>query len=79
MLVTVRAAEKPVPNPGVPTTHVTAVLVTHDCVAQADGCILMETVKSTVTKLTPATVITVDAVTAALGLSNPLTTGAGPR
>ena len=72
----VSAAENPVPNPGVPTSHFTAVLAIHDCVAQIDGCIRMDTVQSAVTKFIPATVIAVNAVTAALGLSKPLMIGA---
>ena len=70
------AAEKPVPIPAVPNSHLTAVSVTQDCVVQSDGCIRMDAVQSTVTKLTPATVTAVNVVTAALGLSKPLTTGA---
>ena len=64
------------PKPGVPTSHFTAVFAIHACVAQIDGCICMETVRSAVTKLRPATVIAVDAVIAAFGLSKPLMTGA---
>ena len=73
---TVRATDNPVPNPGLPNSHFTAVLVIHDCLAQIEDCIRTETVRSAVTKLTPAMVIAVDAVTAALGLSKPLNTGA---
>ena len=73
---TVSAVEGPVPNPGVPTSHFTAVLAIHDCVAQIDGCICTDSVQSAVTKLTPATVIVVDAVMAALGRFKALTTGA---
>ena len=76
VLATVSAAENPVPNPAVPTSHFTAVLAIHACVAQIDGCIRTDTVQSAVTKLTPATVIAVDAVTAALGRSKSLVTGA---
>ena len=67
VLATLRATENPVPKPGVPTSHLTAVLAIHDCVAQIDGCIRADIVQSEVAKLTPVTVISVAAVTAAFG------------
>ena len=76
VLATVRAAGNPVPNPGAATSHVTAVVAIHECVAHTDGCIRTDTVQSTVTKLRPATVMVVEPVTAALGRSKPLIAGA---
>ena len=78
VVATLRATENPVPKPGVPTSHLTAVLAIHDWDAQIDGCIRADIVQSEVAKLTPVTVMSVAAVTAALGRSKPLTTGAVP-